>query len=115
MRNWLGAIRFTASDGSESPKYGDSYQVNNSYQLRQNTSLASVTVLYGNTVLVGLKFSYRDKTTDTVSGDGAGMDGPLRTAELDLAEGESIVGVTVDESTYETSMPRRIGFTIMRT
>ena len=78
MRNWLGAIRFTASDGSESPKYGDSYQVNNSYQLRQNTSLASVTVLYGDSCLIGLRFAYRNNTSDLVQGRGAGQDGPLR-------------------------------------
>ena len=110
---WYGCMKFTASDGSESPKYGDKYQIINSYQLMQGTSLASATVLYVDTVLVGLRFAYRDKTADLVSGAGyENQNGPLRSAEFDLAEGESIVGVTFDEG---SGYPRRIGFTIMRT
>ena len=63
---WVGTIKFTANDGSESPKYGSDYNISNSYQLRQNTSLASVTVLYGDSCLIGLKFAYRDKSADTI-------------------------------------------------
>jgi len=105
-------MRFLALDGSESPKFGDKYKLNNSYNLKKDVALKMVSVFFNNEHLVGLRFTYANDSADTPIGAGyENLCGPLRSVDFALEEKEALVGVTVDQC---KGYPRRISFTFMR-
>jgi len=109
---WFGSLQFVAADGNQSCKFGDKYKLQDAYRLRSQP-LVRITVHKNNEYVVGLTFSYADKSIDSIMGtNGVGVErGPLQNVEIDLDFDEHIVGVTVDQC---EGYPRRIGFTIMR-
>ena len=70
-------------------------------------------MLKNNSWLVGLKFTHQNGYVDEIKGDNsnAEQEGPISSVDIDLKDGEDIVGVTVEYA----EVPIRIGFTIMRT
>ena len=98
MTNYnFGCLKFQFNDERESPKYGDGYCVKHVHPIGEN-ALSRITIIKNNLALVGLEFTYRDGSSDKVTGNNgnSGAEGPLNTADIDLNDNEIVVGVTVE-------------------
>ena len=122
MHYWTGhelaTMRFVANDGRESPVYGKEFNLNKSYSFHQHAQMAltKITIFKNNYLIIGLKFTYEDGNSDEFQGtNGAGKNkeyGEVVPIDVDLREGEILVGVTVEQ---DERICRCIGFTFMRT
>lgn len=70
-----------------------------------------MTVLFEKVYLTGLIFTYANGETEEFFGDGTTGHGPVRRVDLEINEGEYIVGATVKVCAHYM---RGIGFTVMR-
>lgn len=112
----IGCLQFAYRDNSESPKYGDMIQVKEVYMLRRDSALTKLTVVQNKIALTALRFTYADGVVEELSG-GKSSDidssyGPARSFDVELSPGEILVGTTMEIS---DDIPRKIGFTILKT
>ena len=117
--NAIGCLQFAFADGAESEKYGDILQIKKVYNIREDAQLVKITVLQNKIALTGFRLTYSDGEVDDLSSAEANESspndadyGPVRATDIALSEGEIVVGLTIE---LADQIPRKIGFTLLRT
>ena len=97
----------------QSAKYGDIDEIRNVINLNDDSPIRSITVLR-NRYLQGLRFTFENGLTQEFAGRNSNEenDGPVVENTVNLALGEYVVGITVEQ---DRERPRKIGFTILKT
>lgn len=82
----------------------------------REAELKRITVIKNNLLIVGLKFTYADDIVEQFAGNNAdgknAQYGPLQTIDVDVQEGEILVGLKIEE---DHRIIKMIGFTFVRT
>ena len=108
---YLDSLRFTAADGSNSPKYGDKFPLAKHLDVRVE-KLTNITVFKSTGYIVGLRLTYANHESDEVIGTNPDIaEGDTQGINFAVEDGEKLVGIMIEQ---DVKHPRRLGFIFMR-